>query len=253
MSLERFKTCLEKVPQNVFVHFAGMSEPWLNPECTKMVLYAHERGHRIRVYTTLAGMTLRDVEAIAEIPFEEFEVHLPSADGEEKITVDDAYLEVVKRLCASPIKARYHIHGTRIHPLVKPLVKKVEYWRLFDRAQNLGGEDKSVRRKRRRGKIGCRRLRYNILLPNGDVVICCMDYGMQHVIGNLLESDYSALFESAEFKRVLKGMHDESEEILCRYCDIFAYDADLYARIHNISFWWIPFLAKVRNRLKIFR
>jgi hypothetical protein len=30
------------------------------------------------------------------------------------------------------------------------------------------------------------RLESNILLPNGDLLICCMDYGMEYVFGNLL-------------------------------------------------------------------
>jgi hypothetical protein len=34
------------------------------------------------------------------------------------------------------------------------------------------------------------RLYHNVLLPNGDISLCCMDYGLQHILGNLFESSY---------------------------------------------------------------
>jgi len=29
-----------------------------------------------------------------------------------------------------------------------------------------------------------------VLLPNGDVSLCCMDYGLDHIIGNLHKQTY---------------------------------------------------------------
>ena len=40
MSFDTFKTCLDKLPKNVETDFSGYAEPWLNPECTKMILFA---------------------------------------------------------------------------------------------------------------------------------------------------------------------------------------------------------------------
>ena len=38
---------------------------------------------------------------------------------------------------------------------------------------------------------GCvEHLYHNVLLPNGDVSLCCMDYGLDHVIGNLNTQSY---------------------------------------------------------------
>ena len=34
----------------------------------------------------------------------------------------------------------------------------------------------------------------NVVLPNGDVLLCCMDYAMKHRIGNLIEGDYFSMF-----------------------------------------------------------
>ena len=37
-------------------------------------------------------------------------------------------------------------------------------------------------------------------LPNGDVLLCCVDYAMKHVLGNLREQDYASLFEGEQYR-----------------------------------------------------
>ncbi len=77
--------------------------------------------------------------------------------------------------------------------------------------------------KKRRYRMDCKNnLKHNVLLPNGDVVLCCMDYGMKHILGNLLSSDYNSLFSSKEFLFVKEGLKNDSLDILCRYCEEFA-------------------------------
>jgi hypothetical protein len=49
-----------------------------------------------------------------------------------------------------------------------------------------------------------------ILLPNGNVQLCCMDFGLQHTMGNLLERDYNSI--KADFLKHSKSME------LCHYC-----------------------------------
>ena len=62
LSLETFKACIDKIPTHIRVDFSGMAEPWLNKNCSNMVLYAAQRGHKLVVYTTLVGMTVDDFE-----------------------------------------------------------------------------------------------------------------------------------------------------------------------------------------------
>ena len=56
---------------------------------------------------------------------------------------------------------------------------------------------------------------------------------MQHVLGNLGEQDYVSLFESNEFLLIQRGLREASLNILCRYCDWFARDVALHAKISN--------------------
>ena len=51
MSFDAFKKCLSTIPKSVIISFAGYTEPWLNPDCSKMIVYAYEKGHQIEVFT----------------------------------------------------------------------------------------------------------------------------------------------------------------------------------------------------------
>lgn len=63
-------------------------------------------------------------------------------------------------------------------------------------------------------------LSINILLPNGQVQLCCMDWGLQHIIGNLKNQTYDSLFQSQAYMNVLQGMYNDDSNILCRQCEI---------------------------------
>ncbi len=220
MSLETFATCLSKVPTNVDIHFAGMAEPWLNPNATGMVLMAHEQGHRVGVYTTCSGMVLEDIYAIRHIPFIHFCLHLPDADGIMKFNVTPEYLEVLK-LCMT-IPGRNFTCIGHVHPEVDRITGPVpdSSNTLISRAGNL----KTLAITPKKGRLKCsamsERLDHNILLPNGEVLLCCMDYAQQHVLGNLLTDSYESLFDNPEWHRIKKGLDDETSNILCRTCEI---------------------------------
>ena len=235
MSFDVYRTCIDRLPRDVAINFAGFYEPWLNPDCTKMLLYAHQRGHRIRVFTTIVGMQLEDVERIKDVPFLQFYIHLPDADRTTKIRVDDNYLRVFEKLNTSNISNLYHIyhptgHGRDdIHPLVRSaLIKhssRLYRGDLITRANNVHIDHVRPVEYISGPLKWCHRLYVNILLPNGDVALCCMDWSLKHVLGNLLHDSYESLFTGAEFQRVVAGYRDDSIDIVCRHCDIARPDA----------------------------
>jgi hypothetical protein len=60
---------------------------------------------------------------------------------------------------------------------------------------------------------------HNTMLPNGDVVLCCMDYSRKHVVGNLFRQGYAELFAGAEMAAIRSramGIHDD--DLICRRC-----------------------------------
>ena len=57
---------------------------------------------------------------------------------------------------------------------------------------------------------------HNVLLPDGTVIMCCMDYGMTGVFGNLFEQSYDEVLNS-DAARAMRETLNRGESI-CRHC-----------------------------------
>jgi hypothetical protein len=237
MTLDTFARCVEKLPAHVEVDFSGFSEPWLNPHCTKMLTHALEKDRHVRVHTTLQGVKLSDAAVLAAVPSDKiawFSVHLPSRDGGlERFRIDDEYLEVLQLILEARSEVKLVYHGTGVEVRVEKLLAELgiepgEPRRTHTRAGNVDLTGLHTLRRERAPvrlphKIGCRRPGWRVLLPNGDVTLCCMDYGLDHVLGNLLESSFESVFWGTEVQQVLRGREDESIDVLCRTCEVWAF------------------------------
>jgi len=215
MSFIDFKNAIDKLPHDVDIVFAGLSEPWINKDCTKMVIYANRQGHKVSVFTTAVGMTLKDVELIKNIEFttgsnKGFVLHLPDKQGNAKHPVGDDYKEVLTKLKEYFLGKSffYTISMGEVHDDYKELFPNTVSQQMWSRAGNLDIEctlkselekvkDKYIRTINRAEVLvtcNCEEgVHRNVLLPNGDVVLCCMDYGLQHVLGNLYTSSYNSI------------------------------------------------------------
>ena len=65
------------------------------------------------------------------------------------------------------------------------------------------------------------------ILPDGTVVLCCMDYSMKHVLGNVNKQNVKEIYESEEYQKILKGLNDDKIDILCRHCSAACEDEKL--------------------------
>jgi hypothetical protein len=232
LSLDNFKTVIDKVPQEIRITFAGFTEPWLNKHCTDMVLYAHEKGHPVAVFTTGIGMRIEDFERIRHIPFAPnpnggFVLHIPDQEKRAKHPITQKYIELIRHIQVS------HFNGNPIHNYswmcmgtphesVVDIISTSPVPMMWSRAGNLFGESllkpELINLKDKYGSIyhgendmtcNCEeRLYHNVMLPNGDVSLCCMDYGLKHILGNLLEQEYNDILPEPYscFK-------------LCRFCE----------------------------------
>ena len=229
LSLDNFKKCVDKLPQEVRVTFAGFTEPWLNPKTTDMLLYADKEGHPISVFTTGIGMSLDDVDRIKDIqyagnPNGGFVLHLPDQERKAKHPITKRYIEVIERFG----EVHKDIHnftlmcmGT-VHEDVRHVFPEAPTYQMWSRAGNLLGESimkpellnrkdeyKSVYHGDQEMTCGClEKLYHNITLPNGDVSLCCMDYGLEHILGNLLEQEYEEIMPA-----------NNTCYNLCRFCE----------------------------------
>jgi len=225
LSFEDFKVALNNVEKNSTISFCGMSEPFHNERCADMIVYAHEQGYKIALLTTLVGMKKEDYEKIKEIPFDSFVLHIPDEEGNSKFTITDEYLELAKLVIDNIEIDYYSCHG-KVHPVMQGLIDSEKHAgiALGDRAGNL--EIQLNRKCIKTGAIVCFHGSEKqmgtwpapVMLPDGRLVLCCQDYGMKHVLGNLLVESWDTIYNSAEFQKILKGMEDSSCDILCRNC-----------------------------------
>lgn len=228
MTIDMFEKCISTVPTNICLSFSGFSEPWLNPDCTSMILLAHQKGYKIRANTTLAGMCKVDMERLAAIPFVKFVVHLPDDKKLTKIKVDDQYLQVLDVLLHSGIKNlfwKFHNTTPDIHiiPDVYQLLLKNKARIMYSGINHRAGtvETELPYYVVNKDKIlgNCQDFHHNILLPNGDVALCHMDWSLKHILGNLVSTNYNELYKGDSFIKVITGLKNIHSDILCRSCE----------------------------------
>lgn len=220
ITLQDFRQVLSKLPPEVEVHFSGMSEPLFHKDWMFMVAMAHQRKRKVRVFTTLWGASLSAVDYLCSSPLEELAIHLPSAGTKERLELTDEHYHRIKRVLETRVEADcliFNCDGSVPEKLMRILDRNPECYRV-NRAGNLP-EGPELNHK---GPIECARdgraLRKNVVLPDGRVLLCCMDYSMQHVLGNVITEPYSFL----EHRRneIREKLDSETSTTLCRHCHL---------------------------------
>ena len=240
MRFETFKTCIDKIPADYDIHFSGMCEPWLNPACTDMLLYAKQKGHGACVFTTLMAMQPDDYLRLRAEEIEHFVLHIPDEEGNSRFILTDEYLSLLSTVLEDVKEGRFRIdsfscHG-KPHPVIRDEIENTGIRvnsTMNDRAGNVEELQAVSRDNIASGNIVCRwcggtDLNKNVLLPDGTVILCCMDYGLKYPLGNLLEQSFEIISEG-EIKKRYRQMMKSSEygDILCRNCSRAA-SADRY-------------------------
>lgn len=229
LTLDAFKTMVDKVPTDVRITFAGFTEPWMNKYCTEMVVYAHDQGHPVSVFTTGVGVSIEDLEAIVDIPFAGnpnggFVLHLPDAEMLARHPITPGYLKTLEWLRDNKHRIQNFSMmsmGKELHPSIRHIFDWAPSYEMWSRAGNLIRESVAkpqlVTLRDRWNAIthtgsktcGCvEGLYHNVLLPNGDVSLCCMDYGLEHIIGNLNTQTYEDVIPE-----------DQTCYALCNFCE----------------------------------
>lgn len=214
LSFEDFKKVVDRLPIEVRIAFSGFTEPWLNQSCTDMVLYAYERGHRVSAFTTGIGMKVEDLERIRHINWDNgpnggFVFHLPDDEHYAKHPITPRYIQVVEYFhnIYRTMKNTYVMAMGTVHKSVAHVFPTAHTGQMYSRAGNLMHESilkpellnlkdhyKTVYNGEGNFTCGCdERLYHNVMIPNGDVSLCCMDYGLEYILGNLFEQEYDEI------------------------------------------------------------
>lgn len=226
-------TVIAKLPKNTRIDFSGMSEPWANPEATTMLEMVLYMGFKVAIYTTMYGMTDPErVKRILETYPDKVEVvmlHLPDANGNMKgWKYSEEWLENLKVMSQlnlpCGVGAMTMDGSGLVAPELQTIVGRLPGWRGHTRANSLpveqiGAQDISIT-PRNDFALTCRSTPFydrNVLLPNGDVVLCCMDYNLKHIIGNLITQTYAEIFEGEKLAEIIK-INEQPEFDKCSIC-----------------------------------
>lgn len=223
MSFQTFRYCLDKIPKNVRIDFSGMCEPFTNPECVDMILYAHQQGYEMFLYSTLVGLKLQDIEKLKGIYFPTICIHLADNEHNSHFVVNDNYIEVLQEFIKN-FHCGYHCHGT-VHNLIRNIVGEESAKQVSISETSLNSKAGSVEGKPydyKYGEISCNssglEFNKNILLPNGDIILCCMDYKMEWILGNLLKDDYDNLYNTKTIEQLRLNCLNNCDNFVCRKC-----------------------------------
>lgn len=228
MTYEDYKICVDKTPINTIISFAGFVEPFLHEQASDMIRYAYESGRDVMLFTTLVGLTEEKWEQISDVPFYQVVLHTPDKKSFAKIPVTKEYTELLDKIldhCKPDGSNFIDFANCQSEPsddfvkIAKGRVR-MQGTKMTDRAGALEGEEiRSASYSS--GEIYCTRS-YNmdnwVLLPDGTVVLCCMDYGLKHPLGNLIRDDYDMIKQREEYQRIIKGLRSDYADILCRHC-----------------------------------
>jgi hypothetical protein len=221
LSLDAFKQFISTVPKNTIIEFSGFAEPFLNQECPDMILWAHKKGHEIIIYSTLVGLTPSEADRILHIPFKEFVLHLPDAEGNANIPNTVRYRTVLGEVL------------TRVH--------NISFMNMGYGFTTVHCEDmaRGINLKRRTGRVYCPffmngATNYQVL-PNGDVFFCCMTRGLAGKVGSLYENTYEELIESQRYEKQVMELQTDPMSI-CHIC----------SRVHP---YWFSRIEKIKSYL----
>jgi radical SAM protein with 4Fe4S-binding SPASM domain len=210
--------------------FAGMSEPTLNPAFMDMLKYAVSTGRRVDLYSTLEGIGEERIDELLDVPVAFMVLHVADKYGYAKIRTDESYYRKIEKVINHK-KADGSSYVNTCSAQAEPderisricAGKYIVNHALEDRAGNLSGDDLIKATGDRSGKFTCSHvgweMQHNVLLPDGRCVVCCMDFGLKHVLGNLITQSYDNINNSDEKKKLQRAMDGDSTlDVLCRKC-----------------------------------
>jgi hypothetical protein len=246
LSLTSFNKLLNKIPEYMTIDFGGMCEPFGNPHTMEMILLANERHRKISIFTTLRGLNIENLSILSKIHLSAFVVHCPDKDQYMHLIPDEKYIKLVKFIKKNIKNASFVTYGRPYEKITKitgsefqsaihlraGLLNTEEMPDCFEIQAPVVQADESiicnVALQCDPLPIRPTRIEYPVLLPDGTMLLCCMDYEQKYVLGNLFKQSWEEIYEGDAMQMIEKAMRNEiCDNVLCRNCS-FATPYDEY-------------------------
>ena len=221
----------KNIPNETLISWTGYTEPLDCKDFTEIVEHFHQRGLPQLISTTLCGTkksTAYFVENVDKFSAG-ISLHVPDNEGLMRGRFDESYAaqlqKVLINIRANPeIKCDIFLIGDEVHRSIASTVAEACSFQNveFVSAKYLNTRNSSVdagkfgllssvsqRSSNERFMCSYKRLNRGVLLPNGDVTLCCQDYGLERILGNLkamsLEDIYKVIENHVQWSEDFKA------------------------------------------------
>ncbi len=229
LSIEVFEMCMKNISKNTHIKWSGFTESLDNKFFPYFCEYLKNNGYRQSISTTLKGgkgsveWFLNNMEIFDKVTF-----HLPDGDDLMKCKVDQKYIKNLKKALSGPTgngwnerenKKRMSVHliGNRfnydVNSVVNSFIKSgkinksqiIKAKVLNTRNSSIGEQEINLDHISFRDEslvartddiyyCAYRRLNQGVLLPNGNVSLCCQDFSLEYILGNLIGETLDDLY-----------------------------------------------------------
>lgn len=210
LSLEDFKLYLSNVNHLVNkIYFTGYTEPLQNPEWFEIVNHAIKEKYDVFLNTTLIGASENDINKLLmlDIPLR---IHL----SDSRIKIEKDYYKLISKEYRGKVSFDYFTEEGR--KLFGADTMPIELGSINSRGDNLPNLNSEIKR----GPIFCSEYRHysNVVLPNGEVSLCCTDFGLKNIIGSLKLNKLYELHNSTKFFDIISNMAYGKRLSICNSC-----------------------------------
>lgn len=215
-SIQNFNNILKKLPKNIHVHFSGYAEPFLNKDTAEMIFMAKQQGFTVHLYTTLVGLDEQNLKFLQDLKIDFIKIHVPDKYGMK--VDDDLWITLHELFVKLNINNAFYMSMGELTEKVKKYTEQYQINIEMPEMLSRGGLIEKIEIKYLKGKIICAADRWhkNVILPDGNVYACCMDYGLTMPLGNLFNQTYEEIFSKAE---QYKQNTNPPENSICRSCE----------------------------------
>lgn len=206
MTVEDIKLILKNVDKSIILVFSGFAENFYNPNFLDILIYSYNEGYKISLWTTLKGVNDYKIKKLANsgIVFQYCGFHKYSGNGFNELEFNNTLKNFKKKINIIQSQIYNYTRKTEIYSRASNNFIKIPYKDKPIKCDFYGRDFMND---------------YNLVLPNGDVILCCMDYNMKHIIGNL----YSDNYQSEKFNQKRKELNElrlmDNSDLLCRNCE----------------------------------
>lgn len=211
-SLDDYRRMLANVAQTTSnIDFSGYTEALYNPQWFEILSHTIDQGYSVTLFTTLGGASLDELSALSSLPIARIYVHLL-----DRVSEQSRLMHLVDRCHGRDVDLVFIYFDEDGSQLAADLAGRVqlERWTAHSRAGLLDTGRRYVP-----GPVRCCEDRHfcNVVLPNGDVHICCMDFALRHKIGNLLQSPLLEI-QHSEAARAFREEMASPRDSICNHC-----------------------------------